>query len=179
MARRNIISRGVRRKTQWGGFGSNTGTAVLPGFITLVAGTPAFASSGIVVQGGLGFVDEEVTITRMIGHLSVAMGIDTAVNSATVAVGCLVARNEAIAAGVASLPSPEDDPDSDWLFYAVIGLINPQNALRDGPSSSKGMPFDVKGQRIVRAGEAPVWIAESQTSAVQLNVGGRYLVKLP
>ena len=81
-------------------------------------------------------------------------------------------------AGVASFPSPEDDPNYEWLFYGVFMLLNPQNTLRDGPTSSFRIPFDVRGQRIVRNGHLPVWIAESQTNNAICGVGGRYLFKL-
>ena len=89
-----------------------------------------------------------------------------------------MARAEAIAAGVGSLPSPEDDPDFEWLYYYQGAVINPQNALRDGPVSGGRVQFDVRGQRIMRSGESVVWLAESQVSAMAVGVNGRYLVKL-
>jgi len=169
---------GSRRKTQWAGLGDAAGAASIPAPQALTVGTPAIVSFNAIVGGAAGLLDEEVTITRTVGMITCAMNVDTAVAEAGVAVGCAVARSEAITAGVASLPSPEDDPDFEWLFYASFALVNPQNALRDGPASAIHIPFDVKGQRIMRAGQSVVWIAETNESGVVLSANGRYLVKL-
>jgi len=177
VAHRNF-ARAMRRKTQWGGYGDSAGAANLNIFVGLAAGTPAIISSSIVVSGALGLVDEEVTITRMIGNVSATMNVGTSGASAMLAIGCVVVRNESIAAGVASLPSPEDDPDAEWLYYLQVALRNPTNALSDGPISGAIVPHDVRGQRILRAGSNVVWVAESQTADVAVTVGGRYLVKL-
>ena len=172
------FARATRRKTQWGGFGNASGAAVLPSEITMAAGTPVILSTSIIIGNAAGLLDEEVTITRTIGSHSISIDATTAELDVTVAVGCAVARNEAISAGVGSLPSPEDDPDFEWLYYGVFGLRNPQNALQDGPLSSIRTAFDVRGQRIVRSGQTLVWLAESEGGAAVAMVGGRYLVKL-
>ena len=178
MARRIIRGGGPRRKTQWAGMGDSVGAAVLPGFVVVPSGGPAILSFNMVVNGGVGLIDEEGTITRMIGRVSARINVNTANVSATLAVGCIVARNEAIVAGVGSLPSPEDDPDSDWLFYAVMGLVNPNTTNNDSSLANVHFDFDVSGQRIVRVGASPVWIAEAQSQAIFTQVGGRYLAKL-
>jgi len=177
MANRSY-ARVMRRKVQWAGFGSASGTAALPRLGAMAAGTPIILSQGSVLGGALGFLDEEVTITRMIGQLTVGLNVDTALADATVAVGCLVVRNEALVAGVVSLPSPEDDPDSEWLYYVSTILVNPQSALRDGPTSSIVIAFDVRSQRILRAGWSVVWLAESEGNNAIAGVTGRYLAKL-
>ncbi len=171
------FARVSRRKTQWAGFGSSTGTAVLPQQVALTAGTAAIISFNVVAAGALGLFDEEFTITRMIGQFAAFMTVGTADLKATVAVGCGVTRSETVTAGVASLPSPEDDPDFEWLYYGVFGLHNAVSGQTADHSHVRAS-FDVKGQRIVRLGQTVVWIAESQTSDVQALVGGRYLAKL-
>jgi len=135
-------------------------------------------SSGIIVSGAGGFVEEEVTIVRTIGVLTVQMNSNTAGLVGSFAVGCGVFRGEALTAGVGSLPSPEDDPDFEWFAYFSGALVNPNNVLRDGPVSGFHMPFDIRAQRIVNNGESVAWVAESQNATVQLGVNGRYLVKL-
>ncbi len=169
---------GSRRKTQWAGLGSATGTAVLPEEVALGSGTAGILSINTIIGGAAGFLEEEVTITRMIGSLTLSINDNTALIDTTVAVGCAVARAEAVSAGVASLPSPEDDPDFEWLYYGVFGMKNPQNALRDGPASARTIQFDVRGQRVMRTGQTVVWIAEAQGADATAQVGGRYLVKL-
>jgi len=177
MAHRNF-ARAMRRKTQWAGFGSASGTAVLPVPVVLAAGTPQIISANAVFAGGLGFLDEEVTLTRTIGRITFSIDEDTAELAGSFALGCVVARSEAISAGVASLPSPEDDPDAEWLYYFQGSVINPMNALRDGPVSGGFHDFDVRGQRIMRQGSSVVWLAESQVASVTVGVNGRYLAKL-
>ncbi len=177
MANRNF-ARVMRRKTQWGGFGNAAAGATIPTPAALTAGTPQIISTGIIIAGAAGIVDEEFTITRTIGAVMVAHGENTANLAGSWAVGCVIARNEAVNAGVASLPSPEDDPDAEWLYYAQGSVQNPNNALRDGPTSGRFVDFDVRGQRIVRAGSTIVWIAESQVANVTVGVNGRFLVKL-
>jgi len=178
MANRNF-ARATRRKTQWGGFGDSAGNPAIPAWVPTAIASPAIISQAITKQGTTGIVDEEITITRMIGRVGVTIDVATAGARGAVAIGCLVARNEAITAGVASLPSVEDDPDSDWLYYGVFPVLNPATADTDGPLSMYFVDFDVRGQRVVRNGESPVWIAEAQTIGCEAYVGGRYLVKLP
>ena len=177
MANRNF-ARSMRRKTQWGGFGNAAGAAALPVHVAMTAGTPVILSQGVVVQGALGVGSEVVTLVRTIGQFSANLNLGTANLDGTVAVGCIVARDEAVAAGVGSLPSPEDDPDSDWLYYGVFGLHNAVSGQLSDESHVR-QDFDVRGQRISKNGETVVWLAESQTSDVDAMVGGRYLFKLP
>ncbi len=179
MAHRNF-ARAMRRKTQWGGFGDETGAVALGSMQALAAATPVILGFNIVVAGGVGLVDEEVTITRMIGNVTCMLNNITASAQARVALGCIVVRNETITAGVASLPSPEDDPDAEWLYYSQFDVTNPVLNSIEGVSGVNvyRMAFDVHSQRVVRSGSTVVWIGESQTNNVLLGVAGRYLVKL-
>ncbi len=175
------FSRGTRRKTQWLGMGNAAGTAgTLPLAIDLTAGTAAVLSQGGAVAGGFGALDEEVTVTRMIGAVSVALRVQTAEVRGTVAIGCAVVRIEALAAGVGSLPSPESDPDFEWLYYGVFPLFNSVQTANSGADRTSALilPFDVHSQRIVRTGSSLVWLAESEGNNAIAGVGGRYLVKL-
>ena len=177
MANRNF-ARVTRRKTQWAGFGDASAGPNIPSWLTLTAGTPVILSTAVIIQGQQGLLDEQYTITRMIGSVAAQLDVTTAEAGAAVAFGCVLASLEAITIGVTALPSVEDDPDVEWLFYGIIPLVNPQNVLQDGSLSSYTMPFDVRGQRIVRAGTRPVWIAEAQDFNCRAWVGGRYLAKL-
>jgi len=177
MAHRNF-ARAMRRKTQWVGMGNAAGAAVLPVEVDLTAGTAALLSQAFVRDGQVGLEEEEATITRTIGSVQSHITAGTANLSATVAVGCGIARGEAIAAGVGSLPSPEDDPDFEWLFYGVYLLHNASSGQQDD-SGHQVVNFDVRGQRIVRGGSNVFWVAESQNADCSVGVGGRYLVKLP
>jgi len=178
MAHRNF-ARAMRRKTEWAGFGDAGATGALPVLISLVAGTAQVISQGITVAGvGAAAPEDETTLTRTIGILTATMNVATAEAFATVAVGLGLVTVEALAGGVGSMPSPEDRPEFEWIYYSVFQLSNAANVLLDGPITGVHFPFDVRGQRIIRPGHTLVWLAESQTSDVQVGVGGRYLLKL-
>ncbi len=177
---RTFRFRGSRRKTEWAGFGSETGTAELPSGVAVATATPAaILSTGSIVANALGFFDQEVTIIRTIGMLMVNLNINTAVSQGSFAVGLYIARAEAIAAGIGSLPSPEDDPDAEWLAHFSGTLINPNSTARDGPLSGIQIPFDLRGQRIMKTGQSQVWIGHAENANLLIAVNGRYLVKLP
>jgi len=171
---------GPRRKTQWAGMGDAAGAANLPIPLNLTAGTPLIISQAGILGGAAGFVDEEVTLVRTIGMISAVLDTTSAGVVGSVAIGCGVMRLEALAIGVTALPSPEDDPDFEWLYYAVIPLsFGPSVSRGFGNAAGTSISFDVRGQRRVGRSETPVWIAESQNANAEVGVGGRYLVKLP
>ena len=172
------FARVTRRKTQWAGFGDSAGAANLPTALNLTPGTAQILSVGAIISGAVGFLDEEVMLTRTIGMVSVAMDADTAEAQGAFVVGGGVFRSEAVAAGVGFLPSPESDPDFEWIYMVSGILINLTGTSREGPISGMHIPFDICSQRVVRSGQTFAWIAEAQSTGVTLGVNGRYLAKL-
>jgi len=168
----------MRRKTQWGGFGHDDGTVLLPAAIAIAANASAILSQGVVLAGTLGFLDEEVTITRMIGRVTTMINNVSASSQASWALGCVIARNEAVSAGLASLPDPEQDPDAEWLYWASGIAVNGTDVLRNAMTSGAGFNFDVKGQRVMARNEVPVWVAHVEGAGCLVGVSGRYLAKL-
>ncbi len=171
-------ARGARRKTQWAGFGNSGGAATMPFPTSVTALSTVVISANAIVAGSAGIIDEEFTVTRTIGWFTMAINSDTALERCGVRIGCAVVRNEVLSAGVASMPDLVHDPDFEWLYFGGAGLINPQNAERDGNLSMIRQEFDVRGQRIVRAGQTLAWVAESINANSVVGVDGRYLVKL-
>ena len=167
-----------RRKTEWGAFANEAGVVAVPRLINIVSGASNVLSNGIVVEGGTGFVDQEVTITRMIGVVSARIDVETAASVGELALGMIVARSEAITAGVAALPDPIDNPGASWLFWYSTQLRRMNLDNDDGGLATIRMPFDVKGQRVLRAGSTTVWIASAQNVNMEVGVAGRVLVKL-
>ena len=168
----------MRRKTQWSGFGHDDGTVLLPAAVAIAANASAIIAQGSVLSGSFGFIDEEVTITRTIGRVTYMINNVSASSQASWALGCIVARTEAVAAGLASLPDPEQDPDAEWLYWASGIAINGTDVLRTAVTSGGVFNFDVKGQRIVSRGEQTVWIAHVEGAGCLVGVSGRFLVKL-
>ncbi len=172
------FARATRRKTEWAGFGSAGGGAVLPGLVSMTAGTAVVLSTNFVIEGSaLSTFEQQETITRMIGSFAASLDLGTANLDATVAVGCAVARREAITAGVASLPSPEDDPNFEWLYYGVFMVKNTNDTTQGAPGFVREH-FDVRGQRRMHRGKQIVWLAEANNNVALAGVGGRYLIKV-
>ncbi len=171
------FARAMRRKTQWAGLGSQAGAGTIPISQAAAGGATVILSTAMIIGGAAGLLDEEVTITRLIGQISAVVDLDSADTEGSFAIGCYVTRAEAIAAGVASLPNPETDPDAEWLYY-IAGLVRNAAVATKDELSSMRQAFDVRGQRKVRSGETLVWLLSARTAAVRAAVQGRYLVKL-
>jgi len=142
-------------------------------------------SIGQVVAGvAFDTAGDEVTITRMIGNIFATLEVGTvSADRMAVAIGMIIVRNEAVTAGVASLPSPRDDADAEWLYWAAFQLDATLIALNPDQALSHRIHYDVRGQRVLRAGSTPVWIAQAGDDAAsgataRIFVNGRYLVKL-
>ncbi len=172
MPNRNF-ARAVRRKTQWAGSLDAAGASIFP---SEVAVGGAILAQGFLIAGSSGVVDEETTITRTIGRITAQLDGVT-VSSGEYGIGCIVARNEAVTAGVASLASPETDPDAEWLYYTT-GHFDRPVASDDTGIATASFNFDVRGQRIVRAGSTVVWIGAARGATINVSVNPRYLLKL-
>jgi len=167
----------MRRKTQWAAM-SVPGAATVPVWETLVVGTPEFLTVGTVIGGADGFVEEEVTVTRMIGHVAAQIGAGvSASNGATVTFGIGVFTTEAVAAGIASIPDPSVRPDFEWLYWKQLSPIQTGGAdpSEIGVFESE---FDVRGQRVVRSGQTLVTVVVTAVSVVRAFASARVLVKL-
>ncbi len=171
------FTRVSRRKTQWFGIGSSAGGVGPNPPVAIASGGVSILSQAFIASGSSGALEEEVTITRMIGEILVASN-DTTAEEAAFAIGCIVARNEAVAAGVASLASPSSDPDAEWVYYVAGGVVQEEAAPIGSFAEVARVPFDVRGQRIVRAGSTVVWIAQAVSGPLFMSVNGRYLTKL-
>ncbi len=59
----------------------------------------------------------DVTIERMIVTLLLQSDQEIASEEQNIAIGMIVASNDAIAAGAASIPGPVSDNDADWALH--------------------------------------------------------------
>ena len=168
-----------RRKTEWFGTLNAAGANQTPLPIGTGSGVTTVLAQGLAQQAGSGASDQEVTITRTIGNIYAALdGTGAAATGGGFAIGCLVVRAEALAAGVASMPNPESDPDVEWLYY-TNGMLAREAADTIPDSGLFRLHFDVRGQRIIRSGSTIVWLGSARAVALNLGVSCRYLVKLP
>ena len=172
---------GPRRKTQWFGTLDVAGSNVLPLLVSAVNGATSILAQGLARAAGSGASDEEVTITRMIGNLLIVLdGTAASANGGGFAIGCLVTRSEAAIAGVASMPSPETDPDAEWVYH-TSGIVQRETVETNsaGGNAFLRIPFDVRGQRIIRTGSTVVWLGSARGATILMGANVRYLVKLP
>ena len=171
MARGQFQGRSARRKPAWAG---SDPTADMQNVTT----ANTIIQNGMFIAGAAGFVEEEVTLVRTRGHLMVITGTSAGTDT-SVAVGLIKARQVTIAAGAASLPSPLNNPESDWIYHVhLIGDSQGTGAVAFGTGAVL-FGVDSKAMRIIEAQHSLVWLAEVNSgSPCRIQFGGRYLVKL-
>ena len=163
---RGVVVRGraPKRVTEWVASADQ-------GFVVVGAGVKVLIQSVQFAQS--------ITIVRLRGLLSMIPNIASADQTIVGAVGFGVVSDQALAAGVASMPGPWSDPDWDgwfmWMgisqkfeFASGVGLL----------TSSVQQIMDSKAMRKVGPNEAVVAIGESQAIAFDVSVPSRMLIKL-
>ncbi len=155
--RRSGFVASQRRLTQW--FRS----ADVSGQTTLGAGVA-------VLDQSLAGITEPVTVVRCRGLISV--NTDQAAASETVmgAVGMCVVSDQAFTAGVASIPTPITDKDSDlWIMHQYFQT---RYQFRTGVGAdviSQTFEFDSKAMRKVPEGSRLVWAVENASGSAGLS----------
>ncbi len=157
-----------KRQTEW--VNLNFDAAVL----SAVSST-LFTTSFVPLVSGL-------TLIRMRGELIVSSLMNAATDAMTIAVGCILVSDEAVAAGVASIPSPITDADDDWLYYQWCSV---QSGVLGAPGQGTEFRFNVdnKAMRRFPAGKTLVAVAEASseggTVVTDFIFNCRGLIKLP
>ncbi len=159
-------ARGQKRQSVWGFLtpGNNTLTATGG---TIVASLNAAA-----------LARRPFTIVRT--HLEFMLRSDqsAAIEQQTCAFGMAVVSDEAVAAGVASVPTPITELGSDLWFLHVI-MFGDESKLTDRSSPATLRSVDSKAMRKVEEGQDIVFVAElgGTGAGLILSSGGRFLIK--
>ncbi len=163
MARRVI--RGTRMVKQWD---------ALAGIdLTLTASSTAIASGQLTNLVGA------ATIMRMLGRFLIIPnpgGAFVAGDECIVAFAIGIVSSDAFAAGSASVPDPNSEPDYPWLYWTSIPFHFATTTL-DGSDigASVRVAFDVKSMRRIKPRESLCAIAQyvdvAGTPPLALNVG--------
>ena len=164
MANRRFV-RTTKRRVNWEVFANSS--------LAAGAGSAVFTLvSEAILEAG-----PSPTIVRVRGEFW-AKSQTSAVN-ARVTAGIIVVTNKALAAGVASLPSPLTDGGSDWLWWDTYGL-----AWQTGEPIESGAVrrvIDSKAMRKVGLNQVLVMVIEttsiSGTPSVDMSFAGRVLLK--
>ena len=162
--RRSFGHSGSRRLTQWAGPAIQAYVAVASGGATLIA--------------QLAF-EEQSTIVRNRGMVSIrpqSYAADIDINGAY---GIGIASAEAVAAGVASVPEPFTDGDwGGWMVWRSFAFHYEFASAISTFESSWQTEVDSKAMRKVSPNEVAVFVAESQSGAFFIAEGIRTLIKL-
>ena len=146
-ARRAFRGRSWRPATTWAGFVPSAQVNVP-------------ASSKVLIGTVANLEDEEVTIRRIRGLLTVASDQIAASELQLGALGALVATNTSIAAGVASLPDPFTDVEEDiWMLYThIAGSVQVASAVGVEPQFLTHYVLDAKSMRKLPSGRALAFV---------------------
>ncbi len=165
---RHTRSSGPKRQVTW----------VAPadqGFISVASNTKVLIATFDPAAASL----IKPTLIRTRGAVSV-IAESTAVDvEITGAYGLAIVSDQAVAAGIASIPGPFDDAEWDgwfvWRSFAMkIDSVTQTGVFR----SSWTQEVDSKAMRKVTDNETCVVVAESQSGAFQISMPLRVLLKL-
>ena len=135
------------------------------------------ASTTAVIIASTTFSDP-LTIMRTRGMISVKSNVDTDV-TITGAVGMAIVQNEALVAGVNSLPEPFSDADwGGWFVWRTFAIDQKVLSVSSIFQAQYNFEVDSKAMRKVTSNESLVVIAESQLGTFGLFDGTRVLAKL-
>ena len=97
------------------------------------------------------------------------------------AFGQIVVKQQASAAGVASVPSPLAETDAEWIVYQpfmnLFEFVSGVGVFENGGSGSS-YTIDSKAMRKVGINEDLVTVAENRLTGYDIAIEGRTLIKL-
>ena len=165
MARRRAFVRGAaaisnRRLTQW----------------VRAADVSVYTSLGgstVIIDQSLGGITEPITVVRMRGMIDIISDQEIAIERPFGAVGACVVSDQALAAGVASVPTPISDADSDlWLMHQYFHAPVTHLSSVGYTKVNQTFEFDSKAMRKIPADTTLIWVVETGST-----VGIRYLLQ--
>ena len=173
MGRSRSFVRGARaishvRQTEWGG------SADISAFTTLAAGAAVLDQSLTT--------DDPETIVRTRGVIWVKSDQESAEENPFGAMGIAIVSDQAAAAGVASVPTPITEIDSDlWMVYVpwATSVWDTGGAALTAVNGF-AYEFDSKAMRKISADETVVVVVENASSAngVKFAINFRMLFKV-
>ncbi len=133
------------------------------------------------VGNGTVVVTTPLTFMRLRGRIMATLDA-TAVNErAVIAVGIILADDQAVAAGVVSLPGPDSQGEDFWIWHGYLMVDSGSEASVNQNFLSDRLEIDSKAMRKARSNDTLVLIAEvcsstDQGGVVDLQYGLRALV---
>ena len=177
IARGRVPTRPQRRLTAW---------SVGVGGTTLLQLT---ATGKSIVGSGFDF-STTGTVVRTRGMLQLYLSLSTSAQDGYAgAFGIMLVRDQAFAAGAASIPGPLSDLNDEWLYHTFFNEHNPfasGGAVAAGDSMNNGagtdkIVVDSKAMRKFTDGDtmvAMVEVVETGTATLNVRFNSRFLGKL-
>jgi len=168
--RRAVVA---RRKTLWFQYAS-------------IASTHAIANAAVLTSSlnAVALALRPFTVVRTRGYWTIFSDQTAATEFYEAAFGMIVVSDQAVAAGVASVPTPATDTASDWHVYQR--LANQYEVTAAGGGAGSGLingtsaEFDSKAMRKVDLGEDLISVVEAGnlSNGVLVRAFQRVLIKL-
>ena len=133
-----------------------------------IGGTGQISSVAETNALGTGFVviDTASTIVRVRGNLLASLDFVAVDERYVLGVGLIVVTDAAAVAGAASLPSPTDNADAEWLWHQFIPLATQTAAQTDSNGNqSRMVEIDSKAMRKVKTNSRLVMVADGVRQA--------------
>ena len=166
MARKQFV-RGAKRLSSWFFFQPTQVT------MTATGGTVFFSLNAA------GLALRPFTIVRTHFELTLQSDQSAGIENQIACLGLAVVSDQAVAAGVGSVPTPFTDMGSDLWFVHKL-LYGDESKLTDRTTSATRVSLDSKAMRKVDIGQDIIVVGELATgsSGLILTAGGRMLVKV-
>ena len=165
-ARRAFTS--AKRQVQWVGHADQ-------GYVSVASGAKVLIESFSPEASNM----TRPTIVRSRGAVSHRFAAVTADVAYVGSIGWGIVSEDAFAAGVASIPGPESDPDwSGWYVWRSFAETFEFNDATGGLYTSRTIEIDSKAMRKMGTNERLVVVAESQSGAFSIAPRVRSLFKL-
>ena len=164
-----------RRKTQWFGGPGGTGTNSLQSSTAVLLGSSTSPAAG----------QEDHTLVRTRGLVQILLtSVAAAGDGFFGAVGIGIATTSAIAAGVASVPTPLTELSWDgWIWHHFFSVHAGITAAVESESTTVTIPIDSKAMRKLGGTNMGLYAAiegvEEGTATAEIWLNCRMLHKLP
>ena len=170
--RTRVISRGQRRQAAWADISLFSRLNALGGAASLGS---AFTAIGLT---------ERLTIARIRGSVSCHLDVGAALDAYTLGVGVIVVKDEALVAGIGSMPGPLSGLEQSWIWHHMFSLGPAATATTDGAQIllNQTIELDTKAMRKVQDGDtlAIVWegVQDNGTPTADALCSARMMVLL-
>ncbi len=121
------------------------------------------------------------TVMRLRGRFYAQLDIGGVDERAVIAVGVIKVSDEALAAGVASIPSPDTDGDAEWIWHGYLIVSAGAEAAVVTDAMFDRVEVDSKAMRRFKASDSLAVVAEvcdssDQAGTADLMYGLRLLL---